>query len=227
MSPLNAPLNDDAKRYNANPDHLEKVEELLCYALENMVSPDAFNLLSHISDPSSFAKVKSNFSKLFKRSLRRQYKGSAQKTPDVLLIYSIEFKMTDVNEINDTSAVYNRLDTSKTKLPFLHFHLCIIADCKKTIPQSFNKRAMQALNEIDGLTKARYFKSKDRYINVFDDVTRESRRERTKPQMYKSLKTEFDDVFERVKYLAKVEQKDSINIPFRQTFGISRLPNKK
>jgi len=191
-----------------------------------MTSPCAFHLLSHISDPDAFAKVKPAFAKNLKRGLKRQYKSSKQETPDVLFIYSIEFKMTDIDEINDTDDAYKPTEVVKIKLPFLHIHICVIADCKKTIPQSFNKRAMQALNEIDGLTKARYFKSKDRYINVFDDETRESTRQRTKPQMYKSLKTEFDDVFERVKYLAKVEQKDPDNIPFRQKFGISRLVKK-
>ena len=216
--------NDDAKNYHANPDHLERVEEVLFYAKDNMTSPCAFHLLSHISDPKAFAKVKSDFAKNFKRALQRQYKSSEQETPDVLLIYSIEFKMTDIDEINDTDDAYKPTEVVKIKLPFLHIHICVIADCKKTIPQSFNKRAMQALNEIDGLTKARYFKSKDRYVSVFDEETRESTRQRTKPQMYKSLKNEFDDVFERVKYLAKVEQKDPDKIPFRQKFGCSQLP---
>jgi hypothetical protein len=191
-----------------------------------MTSPCAFHLLSHISDPDAFAKVKPAFAKNLKRALKRQYKSSKQENPDVFFIYSIEFKMTDLDEINDTDDAYKPTEVVKIKLPFLHIHICVIADCKKTIPQSFNKRAMQALNEIDGLTKARYFKSKDRYVNVFDDETRESTRQRTKPQMYKSLKTEFDDVFERVKYLAKVEQKDPDNIPFRQKFGCSQLSKK-
>jgi hypothetical protein len=108
----------------------------------------------------------------------------------------------------------------------LHLHIWVIADCKKTRPQAFSKQAMEALNGISGLTKARYFKSKDRYVNVFDDETRESIKQRLEPQMYKSLKKEFDDVYDRVKYLAKVEQKDPENIPFRQTFGISRLVKK-
>lgn len=188
-----------------------------------MTSPCAFHLLSHISDPNAFAKVKSDFAKKFKRGLKRQYKSSKQEVPDVLLIYSIEFKMTDIGEINDTDDAYFKKGADSIKFPFLHIHVCVIADCKKTIPQSFNKRAMQSLNEIDGLTKARYFKSKDRYVNVFDDETRESTKQRLEPQMYKSLKKEFDDVYDRVKYLAKVEQKDPENIPFRQTFGISRL----
>jgi hypothetical protein len=202
------------------------VEEVLFYAKDNMTSPCAFHLLSHISDPDAFAKVKSDFAKKFKRALQRQYKSSKQETPDVLLIYSIEFKMTDIDEINDTDDAYKPTEVVKIKLPFLHIHVCVIADCKKTIPQSFNKRAMNALNEIDGLTKARYFKSKDRYISVFDEETRESTKQRVEPQMYKKLKTDFDDVYDRVKYLAKVEQKDSKNIPFRQTFGISRLVKK-
>ena len=191
-----------------------------------MTSPCAFHLLSHISEPDAFAKVKSDFAKHLKRALKRQYKSSKQEVPDVLFIYSIEFKMTDIDEINDTDDAYKPTEVVKIKLPFLHIHICVIADCKKTIPQSFNKRAMQALNEIDGLTKARYFKSKDRYVNVFDDETRESTKQRLEPQMYKSLKKEFDDVYDRVKYLAKVEQKDPENIPFRQTFGISRLVKK-
>lgn len=191
-----------------------------------MTSPCSFHLLSHISDPDAFAKVKSAFAKEFKRGLRRQYKSSKQETPDVLLIYSIEFKMTDIDEINDTDEAYKPSEAVKTKLPFLHIHICVIADCNKTIPQAFSKRAMQALNEIDGLTKARYFKSKDRYVTVFDDETRESTKQRTKPQMYKKLKTEFDDVYDRVKYLAKVEQKDAENIPFRQKFDTSRLVKK-
>lgn len=200
-----------------------------------MTYPYAFHLLSHISNPTAFAKVKSDFSKYFKRGLKRQYKklkreyegSNPQEAPDVLLIYSIEFKVTNIDEIEDTAEAYTKeAKASPIQLPFLHLHIWVIADCKKTRPQAFSKQAMEALNGISGLTKARYFKSKDRYVNVFDDETRESTKQRLEPQMYKSLKKEFDDVYDRVKYLAKVEQKDPENIPFRQTFGISRLVKK-
>lgn len=190
-----------------------------------MTSPCSFHLLSHVSDPDSFAKVKSDFSKLFKRGLKRQYKDSKQQVPEVLLVYSVEFKITSVDEIEDTDKAYTG-EASKIKLPFLHIHVCIIADCNKTIPQAFPKRAMQALNEIDGLTKARYFRTKPRYVMVYNEAESKLVKTRTESQMYKSLKKEFDDVYDRVKYLAKVEQKDPENIPFRQTFGISRLSKK-
>ena len=213
--------------YNANPDHLEAIEEVLVYARDNMTSPCAFHLLSHVEHPDDFKKVKSNFSKLFKRALKRQYKKSKQETPDVLLIYSVEFKMTTLDEINDTEEAFTKNENeSKIKIPFLHLHVCVIADCSKTIPQAFPKRAMQALNEVNGLTKARYFKSKERYVSTYNDETKESTTRRTKAQMYKALKKELDDVYERVKYLAKIEQKDRKNIPFRKAFGTSQLSEK-
>jgi hypothetical protein len=193
-----------------------------------MTSPCVFHLLSHISDPKAFAVSKQRFIQNFARALRRQYKSSKQEVPEVLLIYSIEFKMTDIDEIEDTSEAFTPdAKASSLKLPFLHLHVCVIADCKKTIPQSFSKRAMQALNEIDGLTKARYFKSKDRKVKVFNEETKEWYVDRTKPQMYKPLKTEFDDVYDRVKYLAKVEQKDKEQIPFKKAFGTSELTKRK
>lgn len=228
ISPLNRTHNGDANIYHANADHLEDIEEVLFYARDNMKFPCAFHLLSHVEHPDDFKKVKSDFSKLFKRALKRQYKKSEQEVPEVLLIYSIEFKTTTIDEINDTdNAFIKDENTSRIKLPFLHMHVCVIADCKKTIPQAFPKKAMQALNEIDGLTKARYFKSKDRYVNEYDDVTQESTLKRTKAQMYKALKKELDDVFERVKYLAKIEQKDREKIPFKKAFGTSRLTKRK
>lgn len=223
ITPLNAEQNKDARSYFANPDHLERIEELLFYAKDEMHSPCVFYLLSHVSDPDSFNKA--DFLKNIKRAIKRQFKKRKQESPDILVVYSIEFKETTIDEINDTDKAYDN-DKSKLTLPFLHIHVCIIADCRKTIPQSFNGKAKAALNEINGLSKARYFKSKARYISVLNEETGERERHRTERQMYKRLKTEFDDVYDRLKYFAKVEQKDSENIPFRQTFGSSRLQKK-
>lgn len=222
ITPLNTTHNGDAKRYTANPDYLDQIESILFYAKEHMTSPCSFHLLSHVSEPENLDK--SNFLKNFSRALKRQYKTSQQQVPETLLIYSIEFKMTDVDEINDTDEAYISGKNDKIKLPFLHIHVCIIADCNKTIPQAFNAKAQAALNEIAGLSKARYYKSKARNIYVLDEETGERKVHRTNAQMYKSLKKEFDDVYDRVKYLAKLEQKDPDNIPFRQKFGCSRLP---
>jgi Pyruvate/2-oxoacid:ferredoxin oxidoreductase gamma subunit len=228
ISPLNRTHNGDANIYHANADHLEDIEEVLFYARDNMKFPCAFHLLSHVEHPDDFKKVKSDFSKLFKRALKRQYKKSEQEVPEVLLIYSIEFKTTTIDEINDTdNAFIKDENTSRIKLPFLHMHVCVIADCKKTIPQAFPKKAMQALNEIDGLTKARYFKTKPRYVSVYNDETKERIAQYMQEKLYKKLNTEFDDVYDRMTYIAKTEQKDRDKIPFKKAFGTSQLTKRK
>lgn len=193
-----------------------------------MTSPCSYHLLSHVSDPDTFKKVKRDFFKLFKRALKRQYKGLKQKAPEVLLVYSIEFKMTDVDEINDTEKAFTEEAKKSTiKLPFLHIHVHVIADCKKTMPQGFPKYALQALNEIDGLTKARYFKTKPRYVSVYNDETKERTSKLVQEKLYKKLNTEFDDVYDRMTYIAKTEQKDRDKIPFKKAFGTSQLTKRK
>lgn len=199
------------------------------YARDSMKSPCVYHFLCHISDPDSFNK--SDFIKNFKRALNRQYKDSAQQTPDSLLIYSIEFKYTNQGEVENNNDAYDKGKGDGNKIPilipFLHIHICLIADCKYTIPQAVNNRAVNALNEIKGLSKARYFKSKDMYVNVFDDERKEMVKTRISPKLYKSLKSDFDDVYDRVKYFAKIEQKENQPIPFRQSFGSSRIPKFK
>lgn len=193
-----------------------------------MSFPCSFHLLSHVSDPDAFEVSKERFSQNFKRALQKQYRGLKQQAPDILWVYSIEFKMTDVDEIEDTDEAFTEEAKKSTiKLPFLHIHLHIIADCKKTLPQGFPKYAQQALNEIKGLTKARYFRTKPRKVSVYNPETLRRTTEHVESKLYKKVKTEFDDVYDRMKYLAKVEQKDRDFIPFRQTFDTSRLTKRK
>lgn len=59
------------------------------------------------------------------------------------------------------------------------------------------------MNEISGITKARYFKS-------------------NKGELYKNVKEHFDDSFQRLLYIGKINQK-SPEIPFRETFGASSV----
>ena len=65
-----------------------------------MKNPCIYHMLSWVSDPEVFKISKRNLIKLFKRRLRAQYKKLKQEVPNTLVIYSIEFKYTDVDEIN-------------------------------------------------------------------------------------------------------------------------------
>jgi hypothetical protein len=211
---------------------LERIEELLFHAKDTMTSPCSFHFLSHVSDPKAFEVSKKRFSQNLKRALQRQYKGTKQATPEILWVYSIEFKMTEleeifaVDELNDNEEIPS-FELKTTLLPFLHIHLHVIADCKKTRPQDFPKHVMQALNEVKGLTKARYFATKAHKVSVYNDETLKRTTEKVEAKVYKKVKTEFDDVYDRMKYLAKVEQKNRDFIPFRQTFDTSRLTKRK
>lgn len=187
------------KTYQVDGKQYDKLERLISYARDEMKQPCIYHLLAWIDEPIAFETSKRDLLKLFKRKLRKQYKQLKQEVPDTLIAYSIEFKYTDADEINGI----NDYPTTDQQLPFLHIHFYVIADCSKCIPVTFPKFAIDALNEIDGLTKARYFKS-------------------NKNEPYKKVKDHFDDSFQRLLYIGKINQK-SENIPYRETFGASLL----
>lgn len=81
------------------------------------------------------------FNKIIQRRLRAQYKKLKQEVPNTLVIYSIEFKYTDVDEIN---GIHDH-PTSKVRLPFLHIHFYVIADCIKCNPVTFPNFAKAAI----------------------------------------------------------------------------------
>lgn len=190
--------------YELNPKHYKRLEDVFIKAKTEMTSPSIFHMLSWITDAEKFRSSKRDLIKLFKRKLKKQYKNLKQTVPDTLIAYSIEYKETDLSEITIQGCVDNleHLNTEE-KLPFLHLHFYVIADCNKCMPQGFVKYATAALNEIEGLSKARYFKSKS-------------------GQIYKRLNIEAEaaDAFHRMKYIAKIEQKTP-EIPYRETFGAS------
>lgn len=125
-----------------------------------------------------------------------------------MVAYSIEFKYTSQQEID---GIRDYL-TSENNLPFLHLHFYVIADCSECLPQSFPKYAIGALNDIQGISKARYFKSsKHKYSNL------------NKQPMFTKLDNDsFDDICSRMKYIAKLDQK-SDEIPFTKAFGTSQI----
>jgi hypothetical protein len=82
------------KKYNIDDGYYEALEVFVSHARDSMTSPCMFHLLSHICDADEFKKTKRNLIRLFTRDLKRQFKGSKQSCPNVLIAYSIEFKYT-------------------------------------------------------------------------------------------------------------------------------------
>ena len=193
--------------YHVENTKYDKLEKVFMHAKENMTSPCMFHLLSHIHEPEVFRVTKKDLIKSFKSALKRQYKPLKQLCPDTVIAYSIEFKYTTQKEINGSCDAYEVgnstwIKTSE-KLPFLHIHFYVIADCKKTIAPTFPKYAIAALNELEGLRAARYFKS-------------------IRGEIYKRLNNDCDDAFSKFLYIGKIEQK-SPEIPYRNAFGTSLI----
>lgn len=200
MSNLNIKITADRGRtYQIQSKQYEKLESLITHAKDTMTRPCIYHMLSWISSPDDFKASKRDLIKLFNRKLKKQYKSLKQEVPDTLVAYSIEFKYTDVNEIDGV----HDYPTTGIQLPFLHLHFYVIADCSKCKPVTFTNFAKAALNEIGGLSKSRYFKS-------------------NKGDSYKNVKDHFDDSFQRLLYIGKINQK-SLEIPFRETFGASSV----
>ena len=81
-------------------------------------------------------------------------------------------------------------------------------DCHKIDPANMPIAVVSALDKLDGLTKSHYLPSYD-------------------GMKYKELNdNSIDDIFNRIIYIAKLNQKSS-DIPFRQTFGMSKLISSK
>ena len=200
-------MTKNGNEYQIEERKYEQMEALLIHANDSMTSPCIFHLCSHIDKPDLFKLSKRDLIKNFERALKRQYKPLKQDCPKVFVIYSIEFKNTSQKEIDGDDDAYDYATYRlQEKLPFLHMHFYVIADCSKTIPSSFPNYARCALNEIDGLRASRYFKS-----NKTDKV-----------EIYKKLKSDIDDAFDRILYIGKIEQKTP-DIPFHKKFGISKV----
>ena len=214
---INIKMTPKGRGYGIENTKQERIESVFAHARDTMTSPCAFHLITHIHDAELFRTTKNKgFIKEFERALTRQYKKLKQKNPKIdrpqkcprtVVVYSIEYKLTSQKEIDgddDTYQIGNIIyPKTKEKLPFLHVHLHVIADCNNTKPMDFHKYAIAALNELDGLRAARYAKTKDN-------------------KKYKPLNTDYDDAVLRAFYLGKVEQK-SPEIPYRNTFGTSKI----
>lgn len=200
-------ITTNGNSYEIEKTKYDKLEALCEHARDTMTSPCVFHLISHICDTDAFETTKRTLIKYFERALKRQYKHLKQECPKTFIAYSIEFKETTQKEIDNDANAYkvgNSIwEITKQKLPFLHLHFYVIADCNKTIPTSFPHYAIQALDELNGLRASRYSKSR------FDEV-------------YKRLKGDYDDCVLRFLYIGKIEQK-SEQIPYRNTFGTSRI----
>jgi hypothetical protein len=195
-----------------------------------MRHPSAHHLISHIYDAELFRTTKNKgIIKEFERELKRQYKllakkeGKAkakrpQKCPNTLIVYSIEYKLTSQDEIDGNSDTYKYgYEKTKEKLPFLHIHLHVIADCTDCIAPSFGNYAKNALNKLSGLKSSQYLPTQPKKIKNEIGVY-----EYEKKKLYKKLDTDFDDAVLRAFYLAKIEQK-SHEIPYRNTFGTYKI----
>ena len=227
-------ITKDGKRYDTKDKRRERIEEVFTYARDTMRHPNAYHLISHIYDAELFRATKSKgIIKEFKRALKRQYKllakkegkgkgkGKAkrpQKCPNTLIVYSIEYKLTSQEEIDGNSDTYKYgYEKTKEKLPFLHIHLHVIADCTDCKAPSFGNYAKNALNELPGLKSSQYLPTQPKKFKNEIGVY-----EYEKKKIYKKLKTDFDDAVLRAFYLAKVEQK-SPEIPYRKTFDTSKV----
>lgn len=206
----------DGKEYEIENPKYDSLEKLIVYAKSNMKSPTMIHFISHIADAEKFRKTKGDLIRLYQRALKRQFKKAnvtTQQCPDTLLAYSIEFKYTTKKEINADEDAYKRGNTTwkktEEKLPFLHLHCYVIADCNKTHPRSFLNASIAAFNELDGLRASRYIPRKQKGIS-------------DKKQYYHNLNRELDDGFNRILYIGKTEQKCP-EIPYRKKFGMSEV----
>lgn len=213
---INIKMLSDGKSYKIEKTKYSRLEDLVTNARDNMKSPNMIHFISHIVDPEQFKITKKDLVKLYKRALKRQFKKDAttQECPNTLVAYSIEFKNATQKVIDGEEDAYaykvgNSIWTKTgEKLPFLHLHFYVIADCNKTHPRTFLLYSMQALNELKGLRASRY-------------ITRKQKKE-DKKKYYHNLNKELDDAFNRILYLGKIEQKCS-NIPYKNKFGMSKL----
>ena len=205
MTTVREMVTANGKEYEILVKQKQRIIKLVEYANSTMKYPCVYHCLSWINEPKNLDSR--NLIKNFKRALKRQYKSLKQQCPNVLVAYSIEFKYTSQQEID---GIRDYL-TSENNLPFLHLHFYVIADCSECLPHSFPKYAMGALNNIKGLSKARYFKS-DKYVYSFSN----------QPVFTKLDNDSLDDVCSRMKYIAKLDQK-SDEIPFTKTFGTSQI----
>lgn len=229
-------MTKNGKLYDTKHKRRERIEEVFSHARDTMTSPSAYHLITHIEDVDLFEPIKrKGFIREFERALKRQYKilakkepkegkGKAkvkrpQKCPKVLIVYSIEYKLTSQDEIDGNSDAYKYgYEKTKEKLPFLHIHWHVIADCNNTRTGNFAHHAMQAMNELDGLKATRYAKTQPKKIK-----NKDGEYEYEKPQKYKKLKTDYDDAVLRAFYLAKIEQKPPKDMIKGVLFNASKI----
>lgn len=206
----------DGNEYEIEKTKYDNLEKLIMYGKGKMKSPTMIHFISHIADAEQFKTTKEDLIKKYKRALKRQFKkanATTQQCPDTLVAYSIEFKYTTQKDIDGNEDAYRRGNTTwkktEEKLPFLHLHFYVIADTNKTQPRSFLKASVEALNELKGLRASRYILRKKKDVS-------------DKKQYYHNLNKEFDDAFDRLLYIGKIEQKCS-EIPYRNRFGMSEV----
>ena len=230
-------MTKNGKLYDTKHKRRERIEEVFSHARDTMTSPSAYHLITHIENAGLFEPIKrKGFIREFERALQRQYKllakkepkelkkGKAkakrhQKCPDTLIVYSIEYKLTSQKEIDGKHDAYKYgYEKTKEKLPFLHIHWHVIADCNNTRTGNFAHHAMNAMNELDGLRATRYAKTQPKKIKNEIGVY-----EYEKPQKYKKLKTDYDDAVLRAFYLAKIEQKPPKDMIKGVLFNASKI----
>lgn len=206
----------NGNEYEIEKTKYDNLEKLMMYAKGKMKSPTMIHFISHIVDAEQFKTTKKDLIKLYQRALKRQFKkanATTQQCPDTLVVYSIEFKPATQKVIDDDEDVYRRGNSiwvkTEEKLPFLHLHFYVIADTNKTQPRSFLKASLEALNELDGLRASRYEPRKQKDVS-------------DKKYYYHNLNKEFDDGFDRILYIGKIEQKCA-EIPYRNRFGMSKV----
>lgn len=203
MSYTQIKMTNKGKRYKIDDKQYNKLESLLFHAKETMTNPCIFHFCSRICDTDKFDKA--NFATSLKRAIKKQYSSIKQESPNILFAYSVEHKFSTAKEINGE---YDNIRSMfEHKLSYLHIHIYIIADCIKCNPINFPNYGRKAINSISGLDTTKYNKAIDGsiYKKVDDD--------------------NFDDVFSRLLYIGKLDQKDEY-IPFRETFGMSRIVRK-
>ena len=204
MTVINLKCINDGNEYQIDSKQHSNLENLLFFAKDEMIKPCISHFVSWIHQHEHFDKT--NFATNLKRQLGKIYKSNR---PNFLYAYSIEHKYTTQAEIdgNFDYGIYDYSD-SDTLLEYLHIHIYVIMDCHKIDPANMPIAVVSALDKLDGLTKSHYLPSYD-------------------GMKYKELNdNSVDDIFNRIIYIAKLNQKSS-DIPFRQTFGMSKLISSK
>lgn len=182
----------DVRNHNKNIKLLEQCN--------NFKQPYLIQYVAKI-EPNCFNQNK--FAEDFKRGFKRiikQNKKPWKNAPNYQAIYSLEYKESDAREIEGDYSIKTNLLSKKPLIDYHHIHLYLCFDCHTPYkPMDMNKLVTETLNNIAGMSKARYIKipSTDLY--------------------YRNLNNDYEDATFYLQYISKIEQKHGV--PFEKKSG--------